>query len=153
MLTPLSDAERADLVAASAEQLYGAGETIVHEGEPGASMFLICAGGVRVTVGPNHQEVATIPAGGYFGEMSLLTGDPRTADVTAATDCQLLEITAETFRRIFLANPQVVEKVAAVVEARRAGLAKSREAAQAPATVEHAPRTLLGRIQKFLRLS
>lgn len=153
MLTPLSEAERADLVAASTEQLYGAGETIVHEGRPGDSMFLICAGEARVTVGPNRLEVATIPAGGYFGEMSLLTGDPRTADVTAVTDCQLLEITAETFRRVFLANPQVVEKVAAVVEARRAGLARSREAAQVPVTVPQTPRSLIGRIQKFLRLS
>ncbi|MBE3071558.1 MAG: mechanosensitive ion channel [Acidobacteria bacterium] len=153
MLAPLSDSERADLVAASGEQIYGAGETIVREGQPGDSMFVICSGSVRVTIGPTRQEVATIPAGGCFGEMSLLTGDPRTADVTAIEDCHLLEITAQTFRRIFLANPLVVEKVAAVVETRRAGLARSREAVQAEAVVTHAPTSLLGRIQKFLRLS
>jgi small-conductance mechanosensitive channel/CRP-like cAMP-binding protein len=153
MLAPLSDGERADLVAASVEQLYGAGETIVREGQAGDSMFVICSGSVCVTIGPTRQEVAVIPAGGYFGEMSLLTGEPRTADVTAIEDCHLLEITAETFRRIFLANPLVVEKVAAVVEMRRAGLARSREAVQAETAVHHAPISLLGRIQKFLRLS
>jgi small-conductance mechanosensitive channel/CRP-like cAMP-binding protein len=153
MLAPLSDAERATLVSSSEERLFGAGETIVHEGASGSSMFVICSGRVQVTIGPTHQEVATLDAGNYFGEMSLLTGDPRTADVSAVVDCLLLEITADTFRRIFLANPQVVEKVAAVVEQRRAGLERARRLAPMEAAVAQAPISLITRIQKFLRLS
>jgi small-conductance mechanosensitive channel len=152
MLVPLSEEERGALVVASAERLFGAGETIVHEGQSGSSMFVICSGRVRVTIGPTRQEVATLEAGSYIGEMSLLTGDPRSADVSAVTDCLLLEVTADTFRRIFLANPQVVEKVAAVVEERRAGLERTRQLAPAEATAAQAPRSLLVRIQKFLRL-
>ena len=102
-------------------------------------MFVICSGRVRVTIGPSRQEVATIEPGGYFGEMSLLTGDPRTADVSAVADCLLLEITADTFRRIFLANPQVVEKVAAVVEERRAGLERTRRLAPVETAAVQAP--------------
>jgi small-conductance mechanosensitive channel len=153
MLAPLSDDEHSALVAASAERLFGAGETIVHEGAGGSSMFVICSGRVRVTIGPARQEVATLDAGGYFGEMSLLTGDPRTADVSAVDDCRLLEITAETFRRTFLANPQVVEKVAAVVEERRVGLERTRRSAPAEVAAVQAPISLIARIQKFLRLS
>jgi CRP-like cAMP-binding protein len=115
-------------------------------------MFVICTGRVRVTIGPARQEVATLEAGGYFGEMSLLTGDPRTADVSAIDDCRLLEIAAETFRRTVLANPKVVEKVAAVVEERRVGLERTRRSASAEVAAVQAPISLLARIQKFLRL-
>ena len=153
MLAPLSDDARRALVAASSERLFGAGETIVHEGAAGSSMFVICSGRVLVTIGPARQEVATLEAGGYFGEMSLLTGDPRTADVSAVGDCRLLEITAETFRRTLLANPQVVEKVAAVVEERRVGLEHTRRSAPAEVAAVQAPISLIARIQKFLRLS
>lgn len=153
MLAPLSDGERSELVSASAERLYGAGETIVREGEAGSSMFVICSGRVRVTLGPARQEVATLEAGSYIGEMSLLTGDPRTADVSAITDCVLLEVAAETFRRVFLANPAVVEKVASVVHARRVELERTRQLAPAEPAATAAPLSFLARIQKFLRLT
>jgi len=125
----------------------------VREGASGSSMFVICSGRVRVTIGPNRQEVATLEAGSCVGEMSLLTGDPRSADVSAASDCLLLEVTADTFRRIFLANPEVVGKVAAVVEERRAGLERTRRLAPVETASAQAPASLLTRIQKFLRLS
>jgi len=153
MLAPLSDRERSELIFASADRLYGAGETIVREGEAGSSMFVICSGRVRVTIGPSHQEVATLEAGSYFGEMSLLTGDSRTAGVSAITDCLVLEVAADTFRRIFLANPAVVEKVATVVHERRVELERTRRLAPAEAATAAAPLGLLGRIQKFLRLT
>ena len=153
MLAPLSDRERAELVSSSAERLFGAGELIVREGESGSSMFVICSGSVRVTLGPSRKEVATLERGSYFGEMSLLTGDPRTADVSAVSDCAAMEITSDTFRRIFLANPQVIEKVAAVVAERRVGLERTRESASLETSLETAPLSLLGRIQKFFRLS
>ena len=94
LVGPLTDAERARLVAASAERLYRAGEAIVRQGDTGDSMFVICRGGARVTVSPGGQEVARFGPGGYFGEMSLLTGQPRTATVSAIDDCLLLEISA-----------------------------------------------------------
>ena len=49
---------------------------------PGQSMFVVASGSVDVVLEPERQEVAGIDAGGYFGEMSLLTGEPRTATVT-----------------------------------------------------------------------
>jgi len=44
-------------------------------------MFIVSKGELRVTIEPNHTEVARHTAGGFFGEMSLLTGNPRTATV------------------------------------------------------------------------
>ena len=64
--------------AGAAERLYGDGELIVREGAPGASMFVVCRGRVAVTLG-SGKEIARIESGGFFGEMSLLTGEPRSA--------------------------------------------------------------------------
>jgi CRP-like cAMP-binding protein len=107
---------------------------------------------VRVTILPGATEVATIPAGGYFGEMSLLTGQPRTATVSAITDCLLLEIAAVDFRRIALAQPTVVEQVTAVVAERLAGLARSRDTVAAAGAAADAPRSFLLKVREFLRL-
>jgi CRP-like cAMP-binding protein len=86
--------------------------------------------------------------------MSLLTGDPRSATVTARGDAVLLEITADTFRRIVLANPAVLERISGVVEARRAQLAERvATAATGPAMIPEGPRSLLRRIQRFFGLT
>ena len=68
----------ADVTAA-----FGDGEAIVRQGDPGQSMFVVASGQVAVVIEPERRDVATIDRGGYFGEMSLLTGDPRTATVVA----------------------------------------------------------------------
>src|SRR4029079_19504717 len=78
--------------------VYGSGETIVKQGEEGQSMFVVLSGDVRVVLGPQRQEVALIGRGGYFGEMSLLTGEPRSATVLATGDVAVVEIDAELFR-------------------------------------------------------
>jgi CRP-like cAMP-binding protein len=154
VLRPLTEAERAELVELSTERLYGDGETVVRQGQPGASMFLICSGRLRVTVEPSGAEVAIVDAGGYIGEMSLLTGDPRSATVTARGDAVLLEITADTFRRIVLANPTVLERISSVIEERRAQLAeRAATVAAGPAAIAEGPRPLLRKIQRFFGLA
>ncbi len=152
LLKPLSDADRADLAAVSHERLYGAGQTIVRQGDEGRSMFVVATGRVRVTTGEGRTEVATISAGGYFGEMSLLTGEPRTATVSAVTDCLLLEIGAEDLRRIALVHPAVVDEIGEVVAARRLGLEQSRQVVGVAVDREEAPRSFLLRVRQFLRL-
>jgi small-conductance mechanosensitive channel/CRP-like cAMP-binding protein len=152
IFAPLGAGAQARLASATVERLFGSAETIVREGEPGESMFAIVRGRVRVTVGDRGNEVATIGPGGYFGEMSLLTGDPRTATVSAIGDCVLLEITADDFRQIALAAPEVVERIGLAVAERRLGLERSRQEVAAAAVVDEAPRSFLARIQQFLRL-
>ena len=87
------------------EHIFAAGEAIVRQGDAGNSMFVVLSGRVRVVLEPSGQEVAVIEAGGFFGEMSMLTGDPRTATVRAIDDVQALEIPAERFREVALARP------------------------------------------------
>ena len=149
----LSPEARRSLAGAAGDHLFAAGEAIVRQGEHGSSMFVILRGRVIVTIEPSEQQVATISAGGFFGEMSMLTGDPRTATVRAVDDAQVLEIEAADMRRLAQATPGLLEHISKVVAARRVGLARA-EATAAAAAAEHAhaPQTLLARIQAYLQL-
>ena len=145
--------ERALLAAAARESLYATGESVVRQGDAGSSMFVVARGEMVVTLDPAAQEVARLGPGDFFGEMSLLTGAPRTASVTAVTDVDLLEITADAFRQFVLANPAAVERIGVAVADRAAALEEHRAAgAAAPAGAE-ASYKLLARIRRFLRLS
>ena len=131
VLAPLSSEVHEALAGAAEERLYGDGEVIVREGDGGASMFIVQRGQVAITVGHPPKEVARIEAGGYFGEMSLLTGAPRSATVTARGDCDVLEISADAFRTYVRSHPEVVEPLAAAAEARRRELDKTRASSHA----------------------
>jgi len=152
LFAPLTRQERAELAARASEQLFGRGEIIVRQGDAGSSMFIIVRGRVRI-VEASGRELASLDAGGYFGEMSMLTGQPRSASVQAVDDCEVLELTAESLRSVALANPDVLEHISSVVAARRADLERQKaEVYAGRAGAEDSPRSLLGRIQAFLRL-
>jgi CRP-like cAMP-binding protein len=140
----------AALAGAAAERLYGRGEAIVKEGDSGASMFVVCDGEVAITVGPEKREVAITRAGGYFGEMSLLTGDPRSATVTARADSTLLEISSDAFGSHVRSNPSVLESLAEVATLRRTELEMVKSAPGA--TASSAKASLLARMRTFFRI-
>lgn len=74
------------------------GEVIVAEGEPGHSFFVLARGTVAVTkhlAQGGDRRLATLHEGAIFGEMALVSASPRTATVTAETDCDLLEFDRE----------------------------------------------------------
>jgi CRP-like cAMP-binding protein len=131
---------------------FGGGEAIVREGAPGHTMFVICSGRVAVVLGAGRREVATIDAGGYFGEMSLLTGEPRTATVVARGDTTVIELDADTFRELAASDPQAMERVGLVAVTRRAELDQAKSTAAAAAPIETRA-TLLARMRKFLRFT
>ena len=131
--------------------VYGSGETIVRQGEEGQSMFVVRSGTARVVLERSHEEFARIERGGYFGEMSLLTGEPRSATVLAAGDVEVVEIGADLFRRMATLHPEAIEKIGMAAMVRRAGLEQARTAAAGAAPVETTT-TLMTRMKKFLRL-
>ena len=150
IFSPLGEIERRELAACGEEHLYAAGEVIVRQDEPGDSMFVICKGRVRVLLEPGKTEVAQLDAGGFFGEMSMLTGDPRTATVSAITDCVVMELTVDAFRRFVLEQPGVLSQITEAVETRRRELAATRASASTPAP--DAQVSLFDRVRAFLRL-
>src|SRR4051812_36323185 len=79
----LTSEQRHAIAAASGDKTFGNGEAIVRQGHAGQSMFIVGTGQAVVTLEPGGHEVAVIQPGGYFGEMSLLTGESRTATVFA----------------------------------------------------------------------
>jgi len=134
------------------EHIFAAGEAIVRQGDTGHSMYVLLSGSARVVIEPAGAEVARLAPGGFFGEMSMLTGDPRTATVRAVDDVRVLEMSADRFREVALERPGLVEHISTVVSARRVELDEVRAAVAATAVATTAPRTLFRRIQEFLRL-
>jgi small-conductance mechanosensitive channel/CRP-like cAMP-binding protein len=145
------DHQRASLAATTAIRLYGDGEAVVRQGAPGDSMYVVCSGRVAVLLDQGGQEVATIEPGGYFGEMSLLTGEARSATVVARGETRVLELTASQFRKLGDENPQAVEQVGVAAVTRRAELDRARSAVPDP-SLARTPATFLARMKKFLRL-
>jgi small-conductance mechanosensitive channel/CRP-like cAMP-binding protein len=138
------------LVAASTRTVeYADGEAMVRQGESGDSMYIVCSGRASVMIDGRSQPIATIEPGGYFGEMSMLTGDPRTASVIAKGDVVALEIGAGVFRQLGELSPHAIERVAIAAATRRAELEGARASIQAAAVVE-APNNLLARVRRFL---
>ena len=79
-----------------------AGTTIFRQDEPGEDMFVISGGRVRLTLegGGRAEEIAVLQAGDFFGELSLLGGNRRTATAVAVDDCILLRIRRDVFAMI-----------------------------------------------------
>ena len=90
--------------------------------------------------------------GGIFGEMSLLTGDPRTATVAAARDTVVFEIDADALRDVVLSQPDAIDAISRLVVARRAGLDAAQAAARDDAHLTAQSASLIDRMRRFLRL-
>jgi small-conductance mechanosensitive channel len=153
IFAPLSAEQRRELTEAARPALYAEGEVIVREGDRGSSMFIVRTGEASLRLDPGGDEIAHFRHGDFFGEMSLLTGEPRTATVMAATDCELLEIGADAFRRVVLADPAVVERISSAVSTRRSDLETHRATKVTPAAPIEPPHSFLARVRHFLRLS
>ncbi|MBT9586987.1 mechanosensitive ion channel family protein [bacterium] len=103
-------------------ELYAAGEKVCVQGQPGESLYIIRRGRLQATV-VNEQgdEIRAVEmrAGQYFGEMALLTGEPRSATVTAMTDSELLRLRKEDLRAILTENSKVEEMLSEVLAQRK----------------------------------
>jgi len=78
---------------------FGAGETILREGEDGNTAFLITNGSVEITIGSGDKakRIGSLETGDVFGEMSLLDPGPRSATVTALSDTDCVVTTYDEF--------------------------------------------------------
>jgi small-conductance mechanosensitive channel len=134
------------------------GRVVVRQGEPGDSLFIVATGRVQVSAQPPgggaDRPIAVIEPGDYFGEMSLLTGAPRSATVRAVLDTELLELTREQLRPILVGDPAAAERLSQVLAKRQA---ERDETVRPAATAVVVPggdtsRFLLGSIRRFFGL-
>src|SRR2546421_8949417 len=151
VFSPLSTDELRQLAKATAGHVFAPGETLIRAGDEGSSMFVVHNGRVAVQVsdpgGP--RTVAQLTEGNFFGEMALFTGEPRTANVVALEETEVLEIGHAAMKHLFETNPSLAESISWTIAERQADLAKGSASAQ-PSIQETAG--LLSSIKRFFGL-
>lgn len=150
LFKPFPVEEAVGLSRSALERKFGVGEEVITEGRHGTSFYVVVKGRLSVRTGNPQKEIAVLERGAAFGEMSLLTGEPRSATVVALEDCTLFELGRDVFQRHLEAHPERLEKLASMIEERKAGLA----AAHTVADASKAPTTgkALDRLREIFRI-
>jgi transcriptional regulator with AAA-type ATPase domain len=105
------------------QKTFSAGTMIIYRGDPGYSMFMILEGTVAITLKNNEgieYTINTLGEGEVFGEMALMTGEPRSANVKALTDVCLAELYQDAFFELIVAHPKLNENFLRMLVQRRA---------------------------------
>jgi CRP-like cAMP-binding protein len=114
LFEPLAPRDLEEISESMERHHLQAGETLVREGDKGKSLFVLIEGLLDAFVerGGHEEPVGRIRPGNCLGEMSLLTGERRTATVRAATEAIVYEISKKPLRHIMERNPMLAEKLA-----------------------------------------
>ncbi len=130
-----TDDERDELAARLINAPFARGEAITQQGAEAHWLYIITDGEaeVRVSIDGLSKKVGSLKAGDYFGEMGLMTGEPRTATVIAQTDVHCYRLSKEAFEAVLRRRPEIVEELSATLAARRVGLEAVREEASGEA--------------------
>ena len=117
----LRDEQIDGLVGSAEVKYFGRGEAVVEEGAEGESMFILLEGTAQVSVSKDGSliRVGVLREGDCFGEMSLLTGEPRTATVRAEKDCEVLEISKPVVGELLRTAPECLLLLSELLAKRR----------------------------------
>ena len=166
----LTDDELRQLAGGMHHVTYVAGEVITRQGGTAHWLYVLTQGQAEIRVDPRRPPasddpgaeraggpivVAKIGAPDFFGEMSLMTGEPRSADVVALTDVDCFRLGTDTFKTVLLARPAIAEELSAKLAERRVELIAAREGLDAGAKRdrERSERDrILGGIKAFFAL-
>lgn len=158
ILQPLRDAEISMLAQDLSQHLYGRGEVLCRQGEPGSTFYIIQSGLIAVKAkGADgaEVEVAKLEPGSYFGEMSLLTGEARSSTCVALEDSELFCLDRASFAMLLQNNPAVAQAMSDILAARSQAtqkrLTEQRETAGASALEEGGSRRILEKIWTIFR--
>lgn len=110
--------EVAALVPAIMHRSYAEGTTIIRQGEPGDSLFVVESGRVAIEDFVRGERIATLGPGDVFGEMSLVTGEPRSATAVAESATTVWLLLKEDFDRLISNSPHLAAAVAALTSER-----------------------------------
>jgi small-conductance mechanosensitive channel len=140
-------------------RLFAANEVILRQGDRGDELFILLRGHVEISLQQpdgTRRRMPDLGPGSFFGEMSLLTGAPRTATVAALEECELLVVGKFAFREILEATPELAWRICQVMADRRVNEAKQDgEVRTSQGAVEPAEATssgLLRMIKQFFAL-
>lgn len=151
---PLSPQEKETVARSAVRGVFAPGELILRRGDPGDSMFVIYRGSVEIRLAGDDgktQRVAQLETGSFFGEMALLTGEPRNADVVALTEVETLEIRKGVLQQLLDDNAPLAEALSRKLAERQLELDQRVRAVPEDARRVQS-QTLLHRIQRFFGL-
>jgi small-conductance mechanosensitive channel/CRP-like cAMP-binding protein len=151
IFSPLTSAELNALASNARGHVFAPGEIIIRAGDSGSSMFVVGRGSVDVRVESNgtSRTLKRLSEGDFFGEMGLFTGEPRTANVVAADETEVLEIGHDAMKGLFETNPNLVEALSHTINERRAALAVRSDL---PSTDSETRAGILSKIKHFFGL-
>lgn len=152
IFAPLSAEETARLAKNSVRRVFAPGETVIRLGDEGSSMFVVHEGKVSVQINDNGtaRTVAVLNEGDFFGEMALFTGEPRTANIVAIEETEVLEIGFQAMKHLFDTNPDLVESLSHTIAERRAQLNATSADVK---SVEEESQGLLSAVKRFFGIS
>ena len=121
LLECLDHTQLETLLAHAKLERFGRGEKLIEQGQEGGSMFILLRGQTSVVVERNGEptRVASLQNGDCFGEMSLLTGEKRSATVIALTDCEVVEIEKEVLGEMLQGRPDLQQQFSDLLAQRR----------------------------------
>ena len=152
LFVALPSEDRQKVAEQATIQEYGAGELIVHQDAPGDSLYIILDGACEVLLGDEGQKLkkmATFNKGDFFGEMSLLTGEVRSATVKALEYATVIRVDKELFSTILASNPDIIEQLGEAMAQRQQDLSNEANKIQNKSTVQ---RKLISRMKDFFGL-
>lgn len=156
LLAPLGPEERDRLADQLRYAPFAGGEAVTHEGDHDDGLYILVRGtaAVRIGHGLAMREVARLHPGQFFGEMSLMTGEVRSATVIALTDLECYRLDKEAFEALVRDRPGLADKVAEILAERREALISARDQADEARSrrLATAKQDLLGRIRSFFSL-
>jgi small-conductance mechanosensitive channel len=156
LFADLSDDEKTELAAQLRYAPFAKGELMTRQGSEAHWLYLMQEGQatVRVSDGKNEREVARLTGPCFFGEMSLLTGEPRDATVMADSEVECYRLDKAAIKQIIAARPAVMEMMAQAVAQRREALQHARD--QLKSTRERSEQNesnaILSKIRSFFAL-
>ena len=150
-LRELDDNEVRILAGAVRVRQFGLGETLMREGEAGDTFYIIRHGVVDVTTnGADGKQVhiAELTHPAFFGEVALMTGEPRNATIRARTDVEVLEMNRKGFTELFKSHPEAAAQMSEIITAR---LSQRRELLDAGQQVDGGARGRSSRLLAKMR--
>ncbi|MGE5346539.1 MAG: cyclic nucleotide-binding domain-containing protein, partial [Acidithiobacillales bacterium] len=159
LFAPLTGEEKERLAGGLLFAPFTAGEAVLRQGDRAEHLFILTKGSVDVRLdagGAVSRAVATLSAPDVFGEMGLLTGEPRKATVVALEEAECWRVTKEAFHEILAARPALAEEISRLLAEREVELAAAREGLSEDTQrlrLREEQGSLLSKMRAFFRLS
>jgi len=154
LFSTLSDDERAHLAKTLTYAPFAQGDVITRQGDVAHWLYVLMTGEVDIWYEINQHErklLTTLPSGRVFGEMGLMTGEPRRATVIAKTEVECYRIDKQSFESIMQSRPELAEEFAHILMERNQQLVAVEQNGKQTDTKQHHER-LLDNIKRFFRL-